>query len=186
MDRTARIMDAYAQRSQLPEVHLPRVFKTARLPESRVGCDDCCASQRVFVSTKAFSMRGSFCPVIAIATISIAVFLPNAGRIPILGIASLRQWTAVELARAQSSQIAGGHANTPQATVWRFDQIESLGGQPLPGAIRTTRHSAVYAMHSYHQGKKPHDAIRQYIRHFSRHTRGSAALPRHPCSSRRE
>ena len=38
----------------------------------------------------------------------------------------------------------------------------------LPGAIRTTRHSAVYAMHSYHQGKKPHDAIRQYIRHFSR------------------
>jgi hypothetical protein len=75
-------------------------------------------------------MRGSFCPVIAIATISIAVFLPNAGRIPILGIASLRQWTAVELARAQSSQIAGGHANTPQATVWRFDQIESLGGYP--------------------------------------------------------
>ena len=38
----------------------------------------------------------------------------------------------------------------------------------LPGAIRTTRHSAVYAMHSYHQGKKPHDAIGQYIRHFSR------------------
>ena len=34
--------------------------------------------------------------------------------------------------------------------------------------VRTTRHSAVYAMHSYHQGKKPHDAIRQYIRHFSR------------------
>ncbi len=38
----------------------------------------------------------------------------------------------------------------------------------LAGAIRTTRHSAIYAMHSYHQGKKPHDAIRQYIRHFSR------------------
>ena len=38
----------------------------------------------------------------------------------------------------------------------------------LPGAIRTTRHSAIYAMHSYHQGKKPYDAIRQYIRHFSR------------------
>ena len=38
----------------------------------------------------------------------------------------------------------------------------------MPGAIRTTRHSAIYAMHSYHQGKKPHDAIRQYIRHFSR------------------
>ncbi|MGO9115555.1 MAG: DNA methyltransferase [Thermoguttaceae bacterium] len=38
----------------------------------------------------------------------------------------------------------------------------------LPGAICTTRHSAIYGMHSYHQGKKPHDAIRQYIRHFSR------------------
>ena len=38
----------------------------------------------------------------------------------------------------------------------------------LPGPIRTTRRSAIYGMHSYHQGKKPHDAIRQYIRHFSR------------------
>ncbi len=38
----------------------------------------------------------------------------------------------------------------------------------LPGAIQTTRHSPIYAMHSYHQGKKPHGAIRQYIRHFSR------------------
>ncbi len=38
----------------------------------------------------------------------------------------------------------------------------------LTGAIRTTRRSAIYGMHSYHQGKKPHDAIRQYIRHFSR------------------
>ena len=38
----------------------------------------------------------------------------------------------------------------------------------LSGMVRTTRHSAVYSMHSYHQGKKPHDAIRQYIRHFSR------------------
>ena len=38
----------------------------------------------------------------------------------------------------------------------------------LSGMVRTTRHSAVYTMHSYHQGKKPHDAIRQYIRHFSR------------------
>jgi SAM-dependent methyltransferase len=40
--------------------------------------------------------------------------------------------------------------------------------QAFPTAIRTNRHSAIYAMHSYHQGKKPHDAIRQYIRHFSR------------------
>ena len=45
---------------------------------------------------------------------------------------------------------------------------EDYPGLALPGMIRTTRHSAIYAMHSYHQGKKPHDAIRQYIRHFSR------------------
>ena len=45
---------------------------------------------------------------------------------------------------------------------------EDYSGLALPGTIRTTRHSAIYAMHSYHQGKKPHDAIRQYIRHFSR------------------
>ena len=45
---------------------------------------------------------------------------------------------------------------------------EDYPPQAMPGAIRTTKHSAVYAMHPYHQGKKPHDAIRQYIRHFSR------------------
>ena len=45
---------------------------------------------------------------------------------------------------------------------------EDYPASALPGAIRTSRHSAVYAMHSYHQGKKPHAAIRQYIRHFSR------------------
>jgi 16S rRNA G966 N2-methylase RsmD len=34
-------------------------------------------------------------------------------------------------------------------------------------AITTTKATAIYNMHSYHQGKKPHDAIRQYIRHFT-------------------
>src|SRR4051812_43335423 len=33
--------------------------------------------------------------------------------------------------------------------------------------ITTTKATAIYNMHSYHQGKKPHDAIRQYIRHFT-------------------
>ena len=33
--------------------------------------------------------------------------------------------------------------------------------------ITTTKASAIYNMHSYHQGKKPHDAIRQYIRHYT-------------------
>ena len=34
-------------------------------------------------------------------------------------------------------------------------------------AITTTKASAIYNMHSYHLGKKPHDAIRQYIRHYT-------------------
>ena len=33
-------------------------------------------------------------------------------------------------------------------------------------AITTTKATAIYNMHSYHLGKKPHDAIRQYIRHY--------------------
>ena len=56
-----------------------------------------------------------------------------------------------------------------QARATPYDPAaEDYPALALPGAIRTTRHSAIYAMHSYHQGKKPHDAIRQYIRHFSR------------------
>jgi len=35
-------------------------------------------------------------------------------------------------------------------------------------AIETTKATAIYNMHSYHQGKKPHDAIRQYIRHYTK------------------
>jgi len=33
--------------------------------------------------------------------------------------------------------------------------------------IETTKATAIYNMHSYHQGKKPHDAIRQYIQHYT-------------------
>ena len=32
--------------------------------------------------------------------------------------------------------------------------------------ITATKATALYLMHSYHQGKKPHDAIRRYIRHY--------------------
>lgn len=35
-------------------------------------------------------------------------------------------------------------------------------------SITTTKATAIYTMHSYHQGKKPHDAIRQYVRHYTR------------------
>ena len=34
--------------------------------------------------------------------------------------------------------------------------------------IETTKQTAVYNMHSYHQGKKPHDAIQEYIRHYTK------------------
>ena len=30
-----------------------------------------------------------------------------------------------------------------------------------------SKRTAIYRMHSYHQGKKPHDAIREYVRHFT-------------------
>lgn len=33
--------------------------------------------------------------------------------------------------------------------------------------ISTTKRTAIYNMHSYHQGKKPHDAITEYIRHYT-------------------
>jgi SAM-dependent methyltransferase len=31
-----------------------------------------------------------------------------------------------------------------------------------------TKTTVIYGMHSYHQGKKPHDAIREYVRHFTK------------------
>ena len=38
---------------------------------------------------------------------------------------------------------------------------------PFTETIRTTKQSAIYALHGYHLGKKPHDAIRAYVRHFT-------------------
>jgi 16S rRNA G966 N2-methylase RsmD len=40
--------------------------------------------------------------------------------------------------------------------------------KPFDQPITTTKATAIYNMHSYHQGKKPHDAIRQYIRHYTK------------------
>jgi hypothetical protein len=55
-------------------------------------------------------MRNSFF-LIPAAVFSISIFVPNA-------------------ARAQSDQLTSGHAQIPQATIWRFDQLESVGGHP--------------------------------------------------------
>lgn len=38
---------------------------------------------------------------------------------------------------------------------------------PFRRNLHVRKATAVYGMHSYHQGKKPHDAIRAYIRHFT-------------------
>lgn len=40
--------------------------------------------------------------------------------------------------------------------------------QAFSESIQTKKTTAIYNMHSYHQGKKPHDAIRQYIQHYTR------------------
>ena len=45
---------------------------------------------------------------------------------------------------------------------------------PFTQTIHTSKQSAVYALHGYHLGKKPHDAIRAYVRHFTR--RGDLVL----------
>lgn len=34
--------------------------------------------------------------------------------------------------------------------------------------IETTKTSAIYSLHPYHLGKKPHDAVTQYIQHYTR------------------
>ena len=33
--------------------------------------------------------------------------------------------------------------------------------------IETTKNSPIYSMHPYHLGKKPHDAVEAYIRHYT-------------------
>jgi len=35
-------------------------------------------------------------------------------------------------------------------------------------ALQSTRSKAIYGLHPYHQGKKPHDSIQKYIRHYTR------------------
>jgi DNA modification methylase len=44
---------------------------------------------------------------------------------------------------------------------------DSYGVRAFDQPITTSKATAIYNMHSYHQGKKPHDAIRQYIKHYT-------------------
>lgn len=65
-------------------------------------------------------MRKSISLHTAIAVISLGICAT--------GPASLRQWTSAEPVHAQSGLVAAD-GKIPQDTVWRFNQIESLGGQ---------------------------------------------------------
>lgn len=61
------------------------------------------------------------------------------------------------------AEFVGRHARLrpydPRADTYRVG--------PFAETIRTTKQSPVYALHGYHLGKKPHDAIRAYVRHFT-------------------
>ena len=39
--------------------------------------------------------------------------------------------------------------------------------QEFASPIKTTKNSPIYSMHSYHLGKKPHDAVEAYIKHYT-------------------
>jgi DNA modification methylase len=65
----------------------------------------------------------------------------------------------------------------PNPNLRRFVEVHATAYDPeaddysVPAfnrPIETTKATAIYNMHSYHQGKKPHDAIRQYIRHYTK------------------
>jgi len=51
------------------------------------------------------------------------------------------------------------------------DDYEAL---PFNKPLVSSKHTAIYSMHSYHQGKKPHDGIREYIQHYTK--RGDLVL----------
>ena len=129
MDGAVTVIDATGWRLLSPEVYLPPCISSM---------DDCtnCAPAAMIVEQldecsqvpRSYSLRKLIFLVFAIAILSIAVFMPKAGWKPILGLTSLGQWTCVQRVGAQSG---GGNTSALQATTWRFDQIESLGGHPV-------------------------------------------------------
>jgi len=44
---------------------------------------------------------------------------------------------------------------------------DTYSAEIFASALESTRSTAIYGLHPYHQGKKPHDSIRQYIRHYT-------------------
>ncbi|RKY69833.1 MAG: hypothetical protein DRP97_04775 [Candidatus Latescibacterota bacterium] len=46
-------------------------------------------------------------------------------------------------------------------------ESDSYDVSPFETPLTSTRSRAIYGLHPYHQGKKPHDSIREYIRHYT-------------------
>ena len=46
-------------------------------------------------------------------------------------------------------------------------EIDAYHVLPFDQPIATTKNSVIYGMHPYHLGKKPYDAILQYMRHYT-------------------
>jgi DNA modification methylase len=46
-------------------------------------------------------------------------------------------------------------------------ETDDYNVMPFDKPISTKKTTAIYNMHGYHQGKKPHDAIRRYIKHYT-------------------
>jgi len=44
---------------------------------------------------------------------------------------------------------------------------DGYGVEEFSRSIKTTRNSPIFSMHAYHLGKKPHDAVEAYIRHYT-------------------
>lgn len=70
----------------------------------------------------------------------------------------------------------GYYSSGPNPNLHRFVEahakpydpaIDNYNVLPFNHSIMSTKATAIYNMHSYHQGKKPHDAIQQYIRHYT-------------------
>ncbi|HNS95578.1 MAG TPA: DNA methyltransferase [Polyangiaceae bacterium] len=66
------------------------------------------------------------------------------------------------------------HGANPHLETWVRQRVHPFDPStddyhrpPFSAQIQTTKQSAIYALHGYHLGKKPHDAIRAYVAHFT-------------------
>jgi 16S rRNA G966 N2-methylase RsmD len=78
---------------------------------------------------------------------------------------------------AQSMSIESYSGDKPNPCLRQFVELHRIPYAPdaddyevaaFTQPITTSKATAIYNMHSYHQGKKPHDAIRQYVRHYTK------------------